>query len=246
VFHTETSNLVFVSEKAISKNQKEILMSIFITRALTLFFLWGVFILSDSIYAERSSPDLPDPYNNIELLPFDGHGWYSNANQISQLINAHHVKTVVEVGSWMGLSTRHIASILPEGGKVYAVDHWLGSEEHKYHPTLSQLYQQFLSNVIHAGLTNKIIPIRMDSLAAASHLTAILTNPPDLIYIDAGHDTKSVYDDLCAYYPLVQENGILCGDDWGWKSVQIAVRRFAKKNHLKIHASGNFWCLTDR
>ena len=86
----------------------------------------------------------------------------------------------------------------------------------------------------------------MDSLAAASHLKPLLTTPPDLIYIDAGNDTNSVYYDMCAYYPLLQENGILCGDDWCWKSVQIAVQRCAKKNHLKIHASGNLWYLTDR
>lgn len=86
----------------------------------------------------------------------------------------------------------------------------------------------------------------MDNVAAASDLRAILTTPPDLIYIDAGHDTNSVYNDMRAYYPLVQENGILCGDDWGWKSVKIAVRKFTKKNHLKIHAYGNFWYVTDR
>ena len=194
--------------------------------------------------------NLPEPYNIVELLPFDNHGWYFNAQKISELVYCYQVHTVVEVGCWLGLSTRHIASILPKDGKVYAVDHWLGSEEHQkgqyaYHPILDRLYQQFLSNIIHAGLTDKIIPLRMESLTAAPYLSTVLTNPPDLIYIDASHDTKSVYDDLCAWYPLIKGYGVLCGDDWTWERVKIGVTTFAEQNKLRINASGNFWSLSE-
>jgi predicted O-methyltransferase YrrM len=188
--------------------------------------------------------DLPEPYCHLEkVLPFDPQGWYNNASQIEWLFQDNKIETVIEVGSWLGKSTRHIAELLPPTGKLYAIDHWLGSYEHQtqemwtsYLPTL---YDQFLSNVIHAGLTDKIIPIRMASLDAARFLMV----SPDLIYIDASHDYMSVYLDLVTWYPFVEEHGILCGDDCGWKSVRKAVRRFAKENGLKIDASGNFWRL---
>lgn len=86
----------------------------------------------------------------------------------------------------------------------------------------------------------------MASLEAASKLNEIPDRLyPDLIYLDASHDTESVYADLCAWYPFVQGHGILCGDDWTWDSVRIAVYRFANERHLNIEASVSFWRLVE-
>lgn len=104
-------------------------------------------------------------------------------------------KVVIELGSWLGASTRHIAQLLPEDGIVYAVDHWLGSIEHhtpSFSHYLPTLYEQFLSNVIHSGLEHKIFPVRMSTLEAVE----LFRNEgiqPDLIYVDASHDEDSVY-----------------------------------------------------
>jgi predicted O-methyltransferase YrrM len=207
----------------------------------TLFLL--ACIATSSLFA-TSQEDLPPPYNTAEILPFADHGFYTNATQIEALILGRGVKTIIEVGSWLGTSTRHMASCLPEGGIVYAVDHWQGSSEHQpgqraWIPEVERLYEYFLSNVIQAGLAHKIIPMRMSSLEAAKQLQV----KADLIYIDAGHETKSVYKDLVAWYPHIHKNGVLCGDDWAWEPVQKAVKKFAKKNNLRIKASGNFWRL---
>lgn len=190
---------------------------------------------------------LPYPYDELsELRPFVDHGWYQNDAQLHDLIQRYEVKTIVEVGSWLGQSTMDLARSLPDEGKVYAVDHWLGSTEHQegqlaWYPFLPYLYEQFLSNIIHADLTDKIIPIRMDSLEAAHTIHVI----PDMVYVDASHETEAVYRDLCAWYPLVKGRGILCGDDWKWPTVEIAVERFAEENRLVVEASGNFWRLVE-
>jgi hypothetical protein len=191
---------------------------------------------------------LPEPYTSTELLPEYPFGYYSNAPQIENLIQQHDVRTVVEVGSWIGGgSTRHIGNLLKlKGGALYAVDTWLGSstqqlnQEH-YQPILPQVYQQFLSNMIHWDLTQTVIPIRMDSVAAAQ----MLKIQPDLIYIDAEHTAPAVYADLCAWYPFVEHKGILCGDDWSWTSVREAVERFAYERGKQIKVSGNFWVLSN-
>ena len=81
----------------------------------------------------------------------------------------------------------------------------------------------------------------MDSLVAAHSLKV----QPDLIYIDAEHTTEAVYKDLCAWYPLVESRGILCGDDWEWPTVRKAVEIFAKERNKKIYAKVNFWRLYD-
>jgi len=200
-------------------------------------------IATSSLFAGYQE-DLPPPYNTAEILPFADHGFYSNGSQIEALIVRHRVKTIIEVGSWLGTSTRHMATCLPEGGIVYAVDHWKGSIEHQpgqscWIPEVEHLYEYFLSNAIQAGLAHKIIPMRMDSLDAAKQLHV----KADLIYIDASHEMQPAYDDLVAWYPHLRKNGILCGDDWTRESVQQAVKKFAKKNDLRIKASENFWRL---
>jgi predicted O-methyltransferase YrrM len=194
----------------------------------------------------NSNTNLPSPYSDLqEVLPFNGHGWYSNPLWIELLMRINNVKTVVEVGSWLGLSTRHIASLLQPGGKIYAIDTWEGSVEHhentQYAVMLPTLYDQFLSNIIHAQLTDKVVPIRKHSLQAATVLLSEIKQA-DLVYIDAAHDTDSVLKDLQAYWPFVANNGgVLCGDDWWHDPVKAAVRAFAQMNQMTIYADDNFW-----
>ena len=210
---------------------------------LLVFVCFSSFVFCLQSEGGQSAVDFASPYENVELLPFDGFGWYFNGPQFEHLITKD-VKIVVEVGCYIGLSTRHIASLLPPDGKVYAVDHWLGSEEHqpgayngKYcHTPPERLYQQFLSNVIHEGLQDKIIPVRMESREAAQYLSGISV---DLVYIDGSHDTDSVYKDLTAWYPFVKGHGILCGDDWHHPPIVKAVTQFAEENSLEIIVESN-------
>lgn len=189
------------------------------------------------------SKNLPPPYNEATLLPYNPHGWYNNHAPLEMLITRLQPKTVIEVGSWMGLSTMDIAQMLPAGGIVYAVDTWEGSPNETHDPTiLESLYDQFLSNMIHSNLTHKVIPIRADSLQAASQLDILA----DLIYLDATHTYEACYADLQAWYPHLKQGGILCGDDlrWGDCGIERAVHQFAKEKSLIVHDNGWFWWLT--
>lgn len=200
-----------------------------------LKFVTGALLLSSSLLFSH-----PEPYNSINDLPFDGHGWFINAEQLHPFLAARQPKVVVEVGSWLGSSTRFIAENIQEGGVVYAVDTWRGSPTEAVHlqdPRLPYLYQLFLSNVKHAGLTDKIIPVRMDSLEAAKALNV----KADLIYLDGAHDTESVYNDIIAWNPHLAQDGVMCGDDWGWVSVQAGVIKAAKKLNKQAHGYNNFW-----
>ena len=178
-------------------------------------------------------------YDSIHLLPFDAQGWFGNANQIVEICEPLQPKTVIEVGSWLGSSTRFIAQLIPDDGKVYAIDTWLGSDEaaHKNDPRLKRIYHIFLSNVVHAGLQEKIIPVRMTSLEAAEALNV----KADFIYIDASHKTQDVYNDIIAWSKHLNPQGVICGDDWLWDSVRIAVQLASIELKQQIEAEGNFW-----
>lgn len=213
--------------------------------------LW---FISDSMTENLQS--LPYPYNELEtILPYHSHGWYTNQVEIEKIFSKYSPKIVVELGSWLGASTCHMGDLLKGKGKLFAVDHWLGSVEHhkiersNITSLLPTLYEQFLSNVMHRELTNTIIPWKMTTEQAAYKMRDQKT-PVDLIYVDASHDEKSVYEDLSNWYPLVKKEGIICGDDWSWGDgypVRRAVKRFAKEKRLKVHVSNNnFWLFYKR
>lgn len=185
--------------------------------------------------------DLPEPYNSINVLPFDGHGWFLNENalKLEYFISTKNPKVAIEVGSWLGCSARHIASHMQEDGVLYCIDTWQGSSEHDGDARLLTLYQQFLSNTIHAGLAEKIVPVRMTSIEAAQALNV----KADLIYVDGAHDTDSVRNDILAWFPHLNEGGTLCGDDWCWPSVQVGVIQAAQKLKKGLYTFHNFWWL---
>lgn len=180
-----------------------------------------------------------EPYDSINVLPFDSRGWFLIAGEVEQCLEANPT-TVIEIGSWLGLSSRFIAERLPQGGKLYCVDTWLGSPGELVHmkdPKYAYLYQQFLSNIIHAGLTEVIVPIRMKSVEAAKALNV----QADLIFIDAAHDENSVYEDICAWLPHLKEGGVMCGDDWACEGVRNGVNKAVKKFGLTVYTAPNFW-----
>lgn len=194
-----------------------------------------------SLFNSSFSNDIPEPYRSIKDLPFDSQGWFINADPLKNLLNVKPAKIVIEVGCWLGASTRFLASTIPADGVVYAVDNWIPTEIHYINDSrLPFLYQLFLSNVKHVKLTHKIIPVRMDSLEAAQALNV----QADLIYIDANHSTAAVYKDIIAWSSHLAKDGIICGDDWeSWESVKKGVIQAAEKLNKDIGTSGNCWWL---
>lgn len=179
---------------------------------------------------------LPAPYSQLQqILPFYNWGMYFNYEFIKKIFKYNQIVNVIEIGSLYGLSTRHIASLLPADGKLYAIDPWA------YH---DGMYEQFLSNVVLAGLTSKIVPIKAYSYQAVDQVTSYAQNF-DLIYVDGDHETEGVLADLELYFPLLSKTGIICGDDWLLSSVRTAVLLFAQQNQLTVYGACNFWFLKD-
>lgn len=207
------------------------------TLALSLFCVKSLF----SVELNDVLPDpYPEVYEKVDLLPFDPHHWYAHHHIFKVIIPENDVKIAIEVGSWLGASTRDIAKLIPEDGIVFAVDTWQGSEEHQpgqicYHMPIDQLFRQFLSNVVHENLQNKIIPVRLPSVEAAKQLEA-LNIKADFIYLDAAHDYENIKKDLHAWYPYLREGGVFCGDDFFHPPIAQAVHEFAAENHLTVIA----------
>jgi len=218
-------------------------------KKIIIMLLLTITFMPNSIYTIDQN-NLPEPYKSVMLLKPDFHGWLSDHNKrkLQDFVTALQPQIILEVGSWLGLSAIFFASLVPNETKIYAVDHWQGSIEHhsesQFHSKLSILYQQFLSNIIHSGTADKIIPVKMSSLEAAQ----ILNIKPNLIYIDGSHKEKDVFDDIMAWYPKLSSGGILCGDDYNWGSekyggiVRNGVNKAAQILGLPVFVEGDiFW-----
>lgn len=185
-------------------------------------------------------------YEFVRPLPLDESGWLADANRqrLTALMLELQPSLVVELGSYCGLSARLLAGLLPPGGLVVAVDHWtapnpesLARPEAEWCRSLPNTYHRFLSNVVAAGLQDRILPVRMGTLEAALALDVTA----GLIYVDAGHGTREVMEDVLAWWPRLAAGGVLCGDDYGFPAVRLAVEGCAQILGTKARVTGGFW-----
>ncbi len=159
---------------------------------------------------------------------------------------SEETRLVIELGAWMGLSTRFIADHAPNA-TVISIDHWRGSSEHQtrpeYRALLPTLNESFLAQCW--TYRNQIIPLRMTTLDGL-RTVADFGLAPDLIYVDAEHSYAAVIAELELSRHLFP-GAILAGDDYDWDGVRRAVDDFAQRFGLGVEKVGRRgWKLVDR
>ena len=200
------------------------------------------------------------------MRPMQLDGWsFTPDDTYVDLVGLTRATVAVEVGVWRGLSASKIAGALQargRGGVLFCVDTWLGAIEFwsgqfrsgskgaelrdleliNDHPTV---YWTFLSNMVHANVSEYIVPLPMPSRMAASLLGPQRAGVrADLIHLDAAHEYDDIAEDIAAWLPLLAPCGILLGDDYKpdrWPGVVRAVDELEKR-HPELHVShGGRW-----
>lgn len=179
---------------------------------------------------------LPSTFpKTIPNVGFCGHGWMRDENQrVLPRFLGPKTKTIVEVGTWLGLSARFMLDRAPNA-KLYAVDHWNGLPE----PNLADWktiapdpWLQFTRDCW--DYRDRIVPIRADSWAGIDALRDLV---PDLVYVDGGHAYERVHGDLTrivARWPTT----VIVGDDWDWDGVRQAAQEIFGE---RLNVDGNCW-----
>jgi hypothetical protein len=188
-------------------------------------------------------------YENFNPLPPDITGWHGTGSLFGNLIDKVKPNHIIEVGTWKGQSAITMAKHIQSTGldcKITCVDTWLGALEfwkdlretperdlmlrHGY----PQVYYQFLSNVIHSGAQNVILPMPLPSSIAWK----AIDRKAQLIYIDGSHEYEDVKADCLNFWNLLDDGGVMFGDDINWLGVERAVKEVF--NDLEI-IEGIFW-----
>lgn len=162
-------------------------------------------------------------------------------------IQATKYKTIVEVGSWLGKSTRALCNNI-KTGNVYAIDTWNGSigEQNNFHQSAKwaegdwAMYTFLMNNYVHVA-SGCLLPLRVSSRIGA----ALLKNKNvrlQMVFIDAGHTKEEVAADIRYWMPLIEEGGIICGHDYyfdgAWPGVREAVNELTG---FKVVPSTSIW-----
>jgi hypothetical protein len=193
----------------------------------------------------------PWPAVRPAVPPVD-RGWDGGGRDIvTRRLVERSCKIVLEIGSFLGLSTRTWLSAAP-AVTVVCVDPWFDQYEDdsglRHWPDVvgKNIYHLFLSSCWE--FRERIIPVRGTS-PTELQVIADLGVQPDLIYIDGDHAYDAALADIETSHRLFPQ-ALLTGDDWTWDkhtrtpaAVREAVEDFAAARQWRIEARGNTWAL---
>lgn len=192
------------------------------------------------------------------IRPPDLQGWNGDHPALTDTVEEARPRLAVDVGVWKGQSAATLARAMARhspDGAVVAMDTFLGSPEH-WNPDRPDrmmdgllmthgwpgLYWQFLSNMVHAGVADRVVPLPQTSENAAVILRR-LNLRPGLVHVDAAHEYEAVRRDLLVWWDLLLPGGILIGDDFPWPGVKQAAEEFAAARRLPLEVRDPKWIL---
>ena len=167
-------------------------------------------------------------------------------NEASQDVLARLVKSVadvdgliVEIGSWEGRSTIAMANAAYPR-KVHACDTWEGSpgeESADLAATPGRDVHSTWADNIRGWTRRNVVEHRM----GWRDYVPTIDEPIALVFIDAEHSYREVFDNLEAVLPLLAENAIVCGDDNHHPPVRQAISELLDPNEVMLEASLWWW-----
>ncbi len=153
--------------------------------------------------------------------------------------------SILEIGSWFGASTLSWAQGLKEyydsKGEINCVDAWkpfFELEEHKEEEYVAEMeklleddtvFKIFLHNI---NTIDNSIKINYFRQMSNEFFNSQKSKKYDIIFIDADHTYNSVLNDIKKSLDLINEGGVICGDDLNMQLCEVD-KINAKENHNK-------------
>lgn len=156
-------------------------------------------------------------------------GWFNYHEAYDKLATELPDKSViVEIGSFMGRSTKYLATNFFNAEKldvkIHSVDTFKGSSEHATLKTKGDFSSEFKENL--KFFLNREMVIqhkgRSDDKAILDYFE---DGSVDALMIDGAHELEAVEEDIINWYPKVKKGGVIFGDDFYLKSVQEGMKK---------------------
>ena len=150
---------------------------------------------------------------------------YLREHFLADIVTAHDLKQVVELGVWKGRTFLHLLCHCPHA-TVHGIDTWtpyperaglVGGETYaKWDmPGLEQHVRRCALPFKHRAQI-----LKLDTVAAAARFA---DGSVDLVFVDADHTAAGVTRDLDAWTPKIRPGGFLTGHDIDWPTVREIV-----------------------
>lgn len=193
-----------------------------------------------SITSLKSDFNFPSNKPNVDLSVYPK--WFNSRHDefFRQLISID-TSIIVELGSWVGFSTRWFANNT-ECDNIVCIDTWQGSAEHSNfsEDDMNNLYDAFVQSCW--NFRKRIIPMKMNTVQGMLRLIDYdICSDVEIVYIDASHQYEDVIVDLELAWEIFP-NATLIGDDFTWKNptqnhrrtVCEAVNYFSNKKNVEF------------
>lgn len=150
---------------------------------------------------------------------------YCREHFLADVINAHDLRAVAELGVWKGRTFLHLACHCPHT-LVYGIDAWAYHPERAGIPggeTYAEWDMAGLERHVREAakpFQNRALIIKADTVLAARNFRPRCL---DLIFVDADHSAAGVERDLDAWVPKVRRGGFVTGHDIDWPTVRAVV-----------------------
>lgn len=134
--------------------------------------------------------------------------------QLAEVLRLHNVKRGAEIGVHAGKFSQFLLSYLCLD-KLYSIDCWeVNSENHDPDGTFHAAKQRL-----------EVFRERSEIIKGYSIEVAktFVDGSLDFVYIDALHDYAPCKEDSETWIKKIRKGGILCGDDYDWEGVRLAV-----------------------
>ena len=155
-------------------------------------------------------------------------GWFNYSETYDVIVDRIEPNgKIIEIGSFLGRSTHYLATSLFNANKidvqVYCIDTFEGSSEHANIKLPNDFYHMFRDNLRFYIGRDMVMPIqgRSDN---PDILNKFEDEEIDFIMVDGAHEYEAVKSDIVNWWPKLKPNGVMFGDDFSLKSVEVAVK----------------------
>lgn len=134
--------------------------------------------------------------------------------ELSRLAQAAGLRSIVEIGAYLGASASAFAAGLARArntaARIYCVDTWKNDAMSEGQRDTMEL---FLRNI--GAYRERIVPVRGWSTGVVETIGA-QAGSVDLLFIDGDHSYEGCLADWKAYAPLLSPNAVVAFHDVGW------------------------------